>query len=156
MTEPVGEAVGGFDFDAWASECGLNRETTRILRKHDCAIEETLKILEKGDVNRLELSVGQSRTLMAAISAMNKEGAIAGTTNQTEGDDQPIPQTHAVPEDITAMRRQATLLDQAGKEIDTLLGENEDLLGGSALPTLPGGDAGARGSHEPARCKRSK
>ena len=90
MTEPVGEAVGGFDFDAWASECGLNRETTRILRKQDCANEETLA---KGDVNRLELSVGQARSLMAAITAMNKEGAIAGTTNQTEGDDKPIPQT---------------------------------------------------------------
>ena len=61
---------GDFDFTAWASTHKLSRSTTATLHKEECVSELTLKALGPSEVNRLQLSIGQTVALKAALSAI--------------------------------------------------------------------------------------
>lgn len=122
---------GEWDFEAWASDAGLNRKTTTALRKEDLVQKKVLSLLCEDDVRRLkDVSVGQGRLLQEAVRCLaagpglaqqeiNMPGpSTAQDTSSTQHTRQASNMT------IRDIRQQATALGDAGKELDNWLQDN--------------------------------
>ena len=60
-----------FDFDEWAHNAGLSRKATAVLRQEDITTRRTLVLLKPCDVRSLNLQLGQTKLLEAAVNELN-------------------------------------------------------------------------------------
>ena len=61
----------GFDFKKWCSENGLKQSTMETLEKNDLDSEDALKLVHADDVATLDLTLGQRKLFMQALTLLN-------------------------------------------------------------------------------------
>ena len=78
-----------FNPEEWASKFHLARNTTRALRREELMDLEILRSMTRQDINRLELSVGQSRALMCAVVSLGNTMKITDAEERATNGEEP-------------------------------------------------------------------
>ena len=115
-----GTSKDTFNFDSWAKEGNLQRETTCILRSEDLILPDALCLLEDSEIKELGITLGQGKLLRAAINrlqAVPDEGQVNVAIATSKA--QPPNKDKITMKDI---RSQADTLNAAGGQFDMLLG----------------------------------
>jgi hypothetical protein len=124
-SRPESGSDGAFEFDMWASDVGLSRKTTHVLRQEELITKESLRLLEVKDAKEFGFPLGQQKLLMAAVSALQPP-AIANNPAPNTPPENPLSMQEAGPaaEILTLpdLRHQQAGLDNAGRRLDELLG----------------------------------
>ncbi|KAL9962934.1 hypothetical protein ACROYT_G032089 [Oculina patagonica] len=61
-----------FDFQSWCETNGLKKETSELLTKQDLDTKEALALVTESDVASLEMTLGQRKLLVKAITGLRK------------------------------------------------------------------------------------
>ena len=120
-----------FDFDEWAHNAGLSRKATAVLRQEDLTTRRTLVLLKLCDVRSLNLQLGQTKLLEAAVNELNtmdKMTTPVAAANDAEGVAAPVglPRTGDTATEMDSLtlsnlRLQAGHISASGELLDNLL-----------------------------------
>ena len=61
-----------FDFKSWCDTTGLKKETSELLTKQDLDTKEALVLVTESDITNLEMTLGQRKLLVKAITELRK------------------------------------------------------------------------------------
>jgi hypothetical protein len=110
-----------FVFEDWAKGAGLKRNTAGFLRTEDLITEETLTLIDPGDLAAFPLTVGQRKLLGLAITQLKPM-----VTPEGPPPDVAVPEGAGQQEvTINDIRNQVTELASAGKGLDELLNQGK-------------------------------
>ena len=119
-----------FDFDEWAHNAGLSRKAKAVLRQEDITTRRTLVLLTPRDVRSLNLQLGQTKLLEAAVNelnAMDKITTPVAAANDAEGVGAPVglrtgyAATGMDGLTLNNLRQQAENISASGELLDNLL-----------------------------------
>ena len=111
--EVIEEPISDFNFDTWATELGLPRKVTQILRQEELTTKRALTLIETKDLKELGLPLGTIKVIMDELSKL--KAPLPSGTATDDADTAPI---------ITADK--TNFLAGAGKTLDLLLSEAKD------------------------------
>ena len=125
-------AASDFDFDDWATTFKLSRKCTAALRKDDCDAVEALRLVTAEDINRMDVPVGQVRLLRKALRELGNPIPMG---KEDDTDDHEEDEVEPGASGIVADTLNAEVLAQASRELNKLLGKDDQEASGSGAQT---------------------
>jgi hypothetical protein len=121
--EDAEEEVEIFELAEWGRQSRLTDQTTTKLEAEDLITKQCLAMLTEEDIRSLQLTLGQTKLLTAAVEELKAEDAAPVTTNEAADADghhgEPVSLAQATIKDVRR-HGQAATLTQAGKTFDQL------------------------------------
>ena len=140
-TMAEGNQVAGpepFNLEDWAIQHGLSRKTTGTLRREEYESLAALKLMTAGDINRIDIAVGQIRILRTALRELGNPILVVDPTEPPKDNGAPNVSVHEedVEENPLEGDNNEQVLQDAGDHLALLLQPNaeEDELTNQDLP----------------------